>query len=137
MGRGKKATEDEFYKIQQLDGFGLTLKQIRDVTGRSDGFIKEMTKYDTFEEYESRNDKVVQQNLDFLDDMNRPVGAYVDDYFKEEVKALLREALAYRTATETEVMQFIEDNEHDIDLMQRINWQSFTKLPKYKEKHNV
>lgn len=140
MGRGKKATEEEFYKVQQLDGFGLSLKQIKEVTGRSTGFIKEMISYDTFEEYEQRNviTQKVQENLNFLDDiMTRPVGAYVDDHFKAEVKEILRQALAYRPPTETEVMQFIEDNENNIDLMQRINWQSFTKLPKYKEKHDV
>ena len=140
MGRGKKATEEEFYKVQQLDGFGLSLKQIKGVTGRSTGFIKEMISYDTFEEYEQRNviTQKVQENLNFLDDiMTRPVGAYVDDHFKAEVKEILRQALAYRPPTETEVMQFIEDNENNIDLMQRINWQSFTKLPKYKEKHDV
>ena len=137
MGRGKKATEEEFYKIQQLDGFGLSLKQIKEVTGRSTGFIKEMISYDSFEEYEQRN-QAVQENLNFLDDiMTRPVGAYVDDHFKAEVKEILRQALAYRPPTETEVMQFIEDNEHDTDLIRRINWQSFTKMPQYKEKHDV
>jgi hypothetical protein len=137
MGRGKKATEEEFYKVQQLDGFGLSLKQIKEVTGRSTGFIKEMISYDSFEEYEQRN-QAVQENLNFLDDiMTRPIGAYVDEHFKHEVITMLRDAFKFRPVAETEVMQFIEDHEHDTDLMQRINWQSFTKLPKYKEKHDV
>jgi hypothetical protein len=96
-----------------------------------------MISYDSFEEYEQRN-QAVQENLNFLDDiMTRPVGAYVDDHFKAEVKEILRQALAYRPPTETEVMQFIEDNEHDTDLIRRINWQSYTKMPQYKEKHDV
>jgi hypothetical protein len=128
MGRGKKATEEEFYKVQQLDGFGLSLKQIKDVTGRSTGFIKEMISYDSFEQYEQRNE---------LPDMSRPVGAYVDEHFKHEVITMLRDAFKFRPVAETEVMQFIEDHEHDTDLMQRINWTTFTKLPKYKEKHDV
>lgn len=142
MARGKKATEEEFYKIQQLNGFGLNLSQIKDVTGRSTGFIKEMTSYEIFEDYQHRNDQVEankwveQQNLEFLD-LSQPVGAYVDDHFKREVKEIMRQALAYRPPTETEVMQFIEDNEHDTDLIRRINRQSFTKMPQYKEKHDV
>jgi len=143
MSRGKKATEAEFYKVKQLIDLELTIADVASITKRSNQFIKDMIDFDNFEDYEHRNDQlkankiVEQQNLNLPDDMFRPVGDYVDSHFRAEVLEILRQALAFRPTTETEVMQFIEDNENNVDLIQRINWQSFTKLPKYKEKHDV
>ena len=45
-----------------------------------------------------------------------------------------KEAFAFRPITETEVLQFIEDQADNEDLMQRINWHSYTKTSAYKEK---
>ena len=116
---------------QQLEGFGADVDKIALILHRPVNTIKEMLKFDTFEDYESRNDfKKAEKKLDLL----QPVQSYVDAEFKVQVMQMLKEAFAFRSITETEVMQFIEDHANNEDLMQRINWQSFTKTAKYKEK---
>lgn len=131
MSRGKKVQFDEFEMAQQLEGFGADVDKIALILHRPVNTIKEMLKFDTFEDYESRNDfKKAEKKLDLL----QPVQSYVDAEFKVQVMQMLKEAFAFRSITETEVMQFIEDHANNEDLMQRINWQSFTKTAKYKEK---
>lgn len=131
MSRGKKIVEEEFYLAQQLNGFGADVDKIALILHRPVNTIKEMLKYDSFEDYESRNDfKKAEKKLDLL----QPVQSYVDAEFKVQVMQMLREAFAFRPITETEVMQFIEDHENNEALMERINWHSFTKTSKYKEK---
>ena len=131
MSRGKKVQFDEFEMAQQLEGFGADVDKIALILHRPVNTIKEMLKFDTFEDYESRNDfKKAEKKLDLL----QPVQSYVDAEFEVQVMQMLKEAFAFRPITETEVMQFIEDHANNEDLMQRINWQSFTKTAKYKEK---
>ena len=131
MSRGKKVQFDEFEMAQQLEGFGADVDKIALILHRPVNTIKEMLKFDTFEDYESRNDfKKAEKKLDLL----QPVQSYVDAEFEVQVMQMLKEAFAFRPITETEVMQFIEDHADNEDLMQRINWQSFTKTAKYKEK---
>ena len=131
MSRGKKVQFDEFEMAQQLEGFGADVDKIALILHRPVNTIKEMLKFDSFEDYESRNDfKKAEKNLDLL----QPVQSYVDAEFKVQVMQMLREAFAFRPITETEVMQFIDDYENNEELMQRINWHSFTKTAKYKEK---
>lgn len=129
MSRGKKIVEEEFYLAQQLNGFGADVDKIALILHRPKSTIKEMLKFEMFEDYESRNDyKKVEL------DVTQPVQSYVDAEFKVQVMQMLREAFAFRPITETEVMQFIEDHENNEALMERINWHSFTKTSKYKEK---
>ena len=131
MSRGKKVQFDEFEMAQQLEGFGADVDKIALILHRPVNTIKEMLKFDTFEDYESRNDfKKAEKKLDLL----QPVQSYVDAEFKVQVMQMLKEAFAFRSITETEVMQFIDDNADNEDLIQRINWHSFTKTAKYKEK---
>ena len=131
MSRGKKVQFDEFEMAQQLEGFGADVDKIALILHRPVNTIKEMLKFDSFEDYESRNDfKKAEKKLDLL----QPVQSYVDAEFEVQVMQMLKEAFAFRPITETEVMQFIEDHADNEDLMQRINWQSFTKTAKYKEK---
>ena len=131
MSRGKKVQFDEFEMAQQLEGFGADVDKIALILHRPVNTIKEMLKFDSFEDYESRNDfKKTEKNLDLL----QPVQSYVDAEFKQQIMQMLREAFAFRPITETEVMQFIDDYENNEELMQRINWHSFTKTAKYKEK---
>lgn len=131
MSRGKKVQFDEFEMAQQLEGFGADVDKIALILHRPVNTIKEMLKFDSFEDYESRNDfKKAEKNLDLL----QPVQSYVDAEFKVQVMQMLKEAFAFRPIAETEVMQFIEDHADNEDLMQRINWHSFTKTAKYKEK---
>lgn len=131
MSRGKKVQFDEFEMAQQLEGFGADVDKIALILHRPVNTIKEMLKFDSFEDYESRNDfKKAEKKLDLL----QPVQSYVDAEFKVQVMQMLKEAFAFRPITETEVMQFIDDNADNEDLIQRINWHSFTKTAKYKEK---
>lgn len=131
MSRGKKVQFDEFEMAQQLEGFGADVDKIALILHRPVNTIKEMLKFDSFEDYESRNDfKKAEKNLDLL----QPVQSYVDAEFKVQVMQMLREAFAFRPITETEVMQFIDDYENNEDLMKRINWHSYTKTSAYKEK---
>lgn len=131
MSRGKKVQFDEFEMAQQLEGFGADVDKIALILHRPVNTIKEMLKFDSFEDYESRNDfKKAEKKLDLL----QPVQSYVDAEFKVQVMQMLREAFAFRPITETEVMQFIEDHENNEDLMKRINWHSYTKTSAYKEK---
>lgn len=129
MSRGKKVQFDEFEMAQQLEGFGADVDKIALILHRPTSTIKEMLKYDSFEDYESRND-FKKEELD----TSQPVQSYVDAEFKVQVMQMLREAFAFRPITETEVMQFIEDHEDNEDLMLRINRQSWTKTSAYKEK---
>ena len=131
MSRGKKVQFDEFEMAQQLEGFGADVDKIALILHRPVNTIKEMLKFDSFEDYESRNDfKKAEKKLDLL----QPVQSYVDAEFKVQVMQMLREAFAFRPITETEVMQFIDDYENNEDLMKRINWHSYTKTSAYKEK---
>lgn len=131
MSRGKKVQFDEFEMAQQLEGFGADVDKIALILHRPVNTIKEMLKFDSFEDYESRKEfKKAEKKLDLL----QPVQSYVDAEFKVQVMQMLKEAFAFRPITETEVMQFIEDHEDNEELMQRINWHSFTKTAKYKEK---
>lgn len=131
MSRGKKVQFDEFEMAQQLEGFGADVDKIALILHRPVNTIKEMLKFDSFEDYESRNDfKKAEKNLDLL----QPVQSYVDAEFKQQIMQMLREAFAFRPITETEVMQFIDDYENNEDLMKRINWHSYTKTSAYKEK---
>ena len=131
MSRGKKVQFDEFEMAQQLEGFGADVDKIALILHRPVNTIKEMLKFDSFEDYESRNDfKKTEKNLDLL----QPVQSYVDAEFKQQIMQMLREAFAFRPITETEVMQFIDDYENNEDLMKRINWHSYTKTSAYKEK---
>lgn len=132
MSRGKKFCFEEFEMAQQLDGFGADVEKISLLLHRPKSTVREMLKFDNFEDFEHRNDNKVkaQETLD----LSQPVQSYVDAEFKVQVMQMLREAFAFRPITETEVMQFIEDHENNEDLMLRINWHSFTKTAKYKEK---
>ena len=131
MSRGKKVQFDEFEMAQQLEGFGADVDKIALILHRPVNTIKEMLKFDSFEDYESRNDfKKAEKKLDLL----QPVQSYVDAEFKVQVMQMLREAFAFRPITETEVMQFIDDHENNEDLIKRINWHSYTKTSAYKEK---
>ena len=141
MSRGKKATEPEFKKIHRLHKLGASVSMIETMTDRSGGFIREILRFKSFEKYQHRNDQeelnkqVEQQNLLFAQE-NRPVGDYVDNHFRQEIISIVKEAFNQRPITETEVIQFLEDNEQDEALMERINWHSFTKTSKYKERTN-
>lgn len=141
MSRGKQATEQEFKKVQRLHKLGATVSMIETMTERSGGFIREILKYKSFEQYQHRNDQenlnkqVELQNLEFLAE-SRPIGDYVDSHFRQEIISIVKEAFSQRPITETEVIQFLEDNEQDEALMERINWHSFTKTSKYKERTN-
>ena len=149
MARGKIVRKEEFELVHQLFGYGANAGKIANTLNRPIRTIRDILRYETFEDYTHRNDQrkvnawVEEENISFLDQLyaqkkeNNSVQSYVDAEFKQQVMQMLREALIFRPVTEAEVMQFIENNGDDEDMMQRINWRSFTKTAKYKEKKNV